>query len=219
MNLYKLFAASSVCAVLAVGASAATIGGIDFPDGAVSFADSVFDYSPGGGFTGAAPCQDSSKAVGLPDFVTGNCSGYVSLGQGGSIILQFTDNALTTSGDSNADLHIFEVGAAVEAMIIEISTNAMDWIGLGTLSGQPTSIDIDGVAGVVAGTAYSFVRITDDPNAGPHSGVFSGADIDAVGAISSTAPPPAVPLPATGLMLLGALGAFAFTKSRRLKKS
>ncbi len=216
MNLYKTIVAAGVCALVGTAASAATIGGIDFPDGATSFADSVVSYTPGTGFATNGACQDTSLALGVPDFGGGNCDGYVSLGQGGSIVLQFTDNALTTSGDIDADLHVFEVGSAVEAMMIAISTNAVDWIELGTLSGQPTSINIDGVTGVVDGTAYSYVRITDDPNSGPGSGVFSGADIDAVGAISSTTP---VPLPATGLMLVGAMGLLASAKRRKNKQS
>ncbi len=219
MNLLRLFAVAGVCAGLGAGASAATIGGIDFPDGPISFADSVVSYNPGGGFPGTGGCQDTSEAVGIPNFTGGDCDGYVSLGQGGSIVLQFTDNALTTSGDSSADLHVFEIGDAVEAMLISISTNTVDWIDLGRLSGQPTSIDIDGVTGVVSGAAYSYVRIIDDPNSGPSGGVYSGADIDAVGAISSTAPVTPVPLPATGLMLVGALGALASAKRRKRKQS
>ncbi len=217
MKLSKLLAAIGLTVALSGGASAATIGGIEFPDGAASFADSVFSYTPGSGFSGSAPCQNSANALGVPDFSSSgpDCNGYVSLGQGGTLILQFTDNALTTSGNSDADLHIFEIGPAVEAMMISISTNATDWIDLGTLSGQPTSIDIDGVAGVVTGTAYSYVRIIDDASSGPGAGVFSGADIDAVGAISSTEAPPAVPLPASGVLLLGAFGAFAAAKRRK----
>jgi hypothetical protein len=202
--------AAALAMAVAVPATASTsYGGITFPDGDVSFADSVFSYAPGAPLGSGTGCETASDALGVPDHVSGNCNNYVSLGRGGTLILQFTDNSLTTSGDSTADLHIFEIGSAVEAMMVAISTNANNpalWIDLGRVSGQPTSIDIDGIAGVVAGTKYSFVRIMDDPNSGPHSGVFAGADIDAVGAISSAAAAQ-IPLPAGGLLLLSALAA------------
>lgn len=221
MKLLDLLAATAVCAGCATGASATVIGGVEFPDGAASFADSVYSYSAGSGFPSAGACQDASQVIGAPDFINEDvdCEGYLSLGQGGSVVLQFTDNALTTSGDGGADLHVFEVGSAVEAMMVAISTDAINWIELGTLSGQPTSIDIDGVAGVVAGVAYSYVRVTDDPNQGPGESVYSGADIDAVGAISSTDAPNTVPLPATGLMLVGALGALGAAHRRGREQS
>ena len=80
-------------------------------------------------------------AIGL-NILVGYC-GQVSLGTGGSITMQFTDNALTGSGDSAADLHIFEIGADVEGFFVEISTDGFAWVDLGLLAGQPTSIDID----------------------------------------------------------------------------
>ena len=53
--------------------------------------------------------------------------------------------------------------------------------------GQPTGIDIDAAAGVVVGTQYSYVRLTDvAPN--QSGSPFGEADIDAIGAISSAPP-------------------------------
>lgn len=193
-------------------AASVTYDGITFPDGNVSFADSVVSYTPGSGFTGTAltNCQDASLALGAPDYVSGDCDGYVSLGDGGTLILQFTDNLLRASGTTDADLHIFEVGTAVEAMVISISANGSDWFALGTLSGQPTSIDIDATSGINAGDEFSFVRIVDAPG-GATGGVFSGADIDAVGAISTTV----VPLPAGLWFGLAGLGALAALRRRK----
>ena len=130
--------------------------------------------------------------------------------------MEFTDNSLTTSGDSAADLFIFEIGASqggiVENFQVEISQDASSWIDLGVVAGNSfVGLDIDSVTGVSAGDMFSFVRVT-DALGGPSSGSpFGGADIDAIGAISSagpvvTNPPPnVVPLPAAGWALLSGL--------------
>ena len=179
------------------GASATptTYSGVTFPNGDISFADAVISFSH----------LDSSQALGAPD---GN---HLSLGDGGSLIVQFTDNSLTTSGDATADLHIFEVGSAVEIFNVSISQDLITWIDLGDLSGQPTSIDIDGVAGVVAFAQYSYVRLID---VGPNQtgSPFGEADIDAIGAISSA---PAVAMNAPGAIAVFALGLAGMVWRRR----
>lgn len=200
--------------VFAVGetATAILIGGIEFPDGAVSFADAVYSYTPGADV--APNYNDPNAALGIPDY-SGNNFTAASLGNFGSLILQFTDNSLTTSGDATADLHIFEVGGVTEWFNVAISTNATNWIDLGNVLGQPTSINIDPIAGVVAGQLYSYVRLTDiapDQTGSP----FGEADIDAVGAISSGAP---VPEPATLLLLgTGLVGLAGAGRKRLFKK-
>lgn len=202
-----LIAAGAILATAgAVSAASVTYDGVTFPAGDVSFADAVVSYTPGTNLSSSGACTDTSKALGAPNWVSGDCSEYVSLGNGGSLVLQFTDNALSASGDALADLHIFEIGTAVEQMDVAISTDNTTWIEVGTVRGQPSSIDIDAFAGVTTGVAYSFVRITDVLNDNfSNTAVYAGADIDAVGAIYSV-DAPQVPLPATGLLLIGAVG-------------
>ncbi|MBT5649573.1 MAG: PEP-CTERM sorting domain-containing protein [Rhodospirillaceae bacterium] len=190
---------------LSTGAAAmpTTYSGITFPDGDISFADEVISFNPGPDV--AAPHDDQNLVLGAPD------GSHISLGDNGSIIVRFSDNSLTTSGDATADLHIFEVGARVEVFNIAISQDLVNWIDLGDLSGQPTSIDIDAVAGVVQFAQYSYVRLTDvDPN--QTGSPFGEADIDAIGAISS-APPVAIHAPGA-LAFLG-LGFAAMMLRRR----
>jgi hypothetical protein len=190
---------------LSTGAAAmpTTYSSVTFPDGDISFADEVISFNPGPDV--AAPHDDQNLVLGALD------GSHISLGDNGSIIVRFSDNSFTTSGDATADLHIFEVGARVEVFNVAISQDLVNWIDLGDLSGQPTSIDIDAVAGVVQFAQYSYVRLTDvDPN--QTGSPFGEADIDAIGAISS-APPVAIHAPGA-LAFLG-LGFAAMMLSRR----
>ena len=185
-------------------AHAELIQGIEFPDGAKSFADAVTSYSPGSGVT--STYQTPLKALGIPDYTTNN--GLVSLGNQGTLVLRFLDNSLTTSGTNSPDLWVFEVGTAIEATSVYISQDGVSWIGVGDTNGGTGGIDIDSYIGqgVVAGEKYSFVKMVDLlPNTS--GSPSAGADIDAVAAISSAAPvcnlineAPAVYEKSTGLL-------------------
>jgi hypothetical protein len=198
--------------LVSTNVGATVYGGIDFPDGATSFADAVVDYSPiikNGEPT--ATYRNSSEALGIPDISSGPGVDFISLSDGGSLTLQFTDNSLTGSGNSDDDLWIFEIGPDVEDTFVEISKNNVNWFSVGGVGGSTSGIDIDAFGWGVL-DFFSFVRLTDDPNEGSNTGSTVGADIDAVGAISS-APPvtiPAVPVPAAvwlfGTALIGFVG-------------
>lgn len=212
MKLYKIY--FSMILIIGFGnANAALIGGVEFPDGITSFADSVVDYSAG--TNAISPWNNPVNALGVPDYDgTGNTA--TSLGIGGWLTLQFTDNSLTTSGTNAADLWVFEIGGAVESFNVQISTNNIDYIDLGDISGQPSGIDIDAFigSGVILGEQYSYVRLSDVPP-NQSGSPFGEADIDAVGAISS-APPVNVPEPSI-LALMG-LGIFGLGLARRKMK-
>ena len=208
-----------LCAVLAAGitpAAGAIYGGVDFPMGAISFADAVADYSPVIEIDPATgnPVPDPrwrvpADALGIPNYTPPagglhNEGQFVSLGNGGSLTVRFTDNALTGSGDAGLDLWVFEVGPEVEAMFVKISTDGVTWHSVGGIGGATAGVDIDAY-GFGIGSVFHYVRLTDDPSQSPTSDPYdfwAGADIDAVGAISTThAPEPAV----LGLLGIGGL--------------
>ena len=214
---FKKFPASLSCMIAAIGllasasASATNYGGVEFPGGASSFADTVVTYDPlfGGTSGPAASAQHFLNSLGIPD---GN---YVSLGQGGRIVLRFTDNSLTGSGTPALDLWIFEVGPDVEDTFVDISKDGVTWHSIGGVGGSTAGINIDAF-GFGTSDFFSFVRLTDDPNEGQRgSGGTVGADIDAVGAIASAAPVPGIPEPETYAMLLAGLGLLGFAARRR----
>lgn len=183
-----------LAAMAAAGIHAEEFGGIEFPQGAISFIDEMMSYEPdysGGPVPTHENFTDPSEAIGVPDYSGGGSgTGSVSLGSGGRIVLRFTDNKLTGSDSPDPDLHIFEVGPDVEDTFVEISTDGTSWHSVGKVFGSTSSIDIDAY-GFGSTDEFSYVRLTDDPDEGSNIGGTIGADIDAVGAISTTpaAPP------------------------------
>lgn len=219
----KIIQVISAALLLSVSSANATIiGGVEFPQGDISFVDAVVSYDPdAGGAVPSAANSEPTNALGAPE-VAGNtsigaCSGtpedcpFVSLGDGGSITLQFIDNFLTGSNDSAHDLWIFEVGPDVEDTFVEISKNGSDWFDIGKVFGTTSGIDID-FFGFDSTDLFSFVRLTDDPNEGGQTGASVGADIDAVGAITTV--PASVPEPSIVLLIALGLGVMSITRQK-----
>jgi len=166
-------------------------GSVEFRLGDKSFVDQVVDFNPGSG-TGES---DGSAAIGPPDGDTGpsiiGAGGDVTLGNGGSITLKFSDNYLIDV--EGLDLYVFEYGPSVEPFRVEISKDGLVWIDLGIVSGQPTGLDIHDT--VNPDDRFSYVRITDPNPYAPQDPLeigteaYYGPDIDAVGAIGAVGRP------------------------------
>jgi len=160
-------------------------------NGALSFADvapaNLYNPRAGGGPVPIAGLQVPGNAVGAPDY-TGvgeplAGQGVVSLGRGGVLVVQFTDNILTASDDARPDLAIYEVGIP-ELVRVEVSADGLNYTSVGTASFNNRYIDLDQY-GFNSLSQLQYVRLTDEPGEGPASGDSVGADIDAVGALSS----------------------------------
>ncbi len=155
--------------------------------GELNYADAVYSFTAGSNVDD--PYLDPSKALGEED-------GYfVSLGKGGVLILEFTDNALKADETNQYDLEIRDIGAA-DGISVAISTDCTNWISVGSNWGTDwRAFDIDPYADSDA--LYRYVKIVDD---GDYDTSYptAGFDVDAVAAVNYTP----VPLPSS-LLLLG----------------
>jgi hypothetical protein len=157
--------------------------------GSMSFADRVVTYTPtaGGGPVPVVGLQVPTAALGVPNYsgigepLPGQ--GAVSLGRGGILVLQFTDNILTGSDDERPDLAIYQVGQS-ENVLVEVSSDGVNWTSVGTATLANRFIDLDSF-GFSSTSQLQFVRLRDEPNQGPTSGDSVGVDIDAVGALTT----------------------------------
>jgi len=161
-----------------------------FPLGNLSFVDSVVSYLPNfsNGPVPAAAVSVPASVVGVPDYIGGALEplanqGAVSLGRGGRLVARFVDNFLTGSGDARPDLFVSEVGIS-ERALVEVSSDGVTYTAVGSISGTIKTIDLD-FYGFNRDSRLAFVRITDNFNDGAVSGETVGADIDAIGALSS----------------------------------
>lgn len=164
----------------------------------ISFADVVIGYSPACGYT-----QNPDNALGVANYAQGQS--YVSLGQGGSIQLGFTNNLITNSGNTDPDIWVFEIGPIVEPCYISIrpynaytlaqlqafgitDADQNGFYEVDSILGSTSSIEIDKLFPGIPGGSLKFdaIEIIDviDDNC---SGGVSGADIDAVCALSNVA--------------------------------
>jgi len=145
-----------------------------------AFAEEVIAYEPG--IPGPIPeGEDPSAALGPPDYLVERWHQprAVTLGNGGSITLGFSEGALVDI--EGPDLFLFEIGPGVEAMMVDISADGKTWVRVGEAPGGACAIDIGPY--VEPGEAFRYVRIRDIPFQGAESDTWPGADIDAVGVL------------------------------------
>ncbi len=152
---------------------------IYLPLGKISFADSVVEFKMGK----PAPYKkysDISQCLYEPNYITYSSATYLSLGCRGSLTIVFTDNGFMNL--PGYDLYIFEVGPSRESAKVEISTNGIDWLFGGNISGGKSALELSDEK-ISSEVVFYYVRITDLNDVCKSK--TAGADIDAVGAINS----------------------------------
>lgn len=147
--------------------------------GEISFADRLVEFKVGDP-PPVKKYRDSTQCLHEPNYKSYHKPKFVSLGCGGTLIVEFTNNGfMNLPGD---DLYIFEVGPSKESAKIEISENGVDWVYAGTIAGGKSSIDLEDEQ-IDTQTVFYFVKITDLKDL--CRSISAGADIDAIGAINS----------------------------------
>lgn len=145
-----------------------------FPLGDLSFADEVISFDIGDPAPRSEPARRVGNILGEP------INASLSLGCSGEVVVRFTDNTLIDI--DGPDLYVFEIGKEVEATQLAISQDGKDWIDIGPIDGSTAEIDI--AEFVTGSSSFQYVRLT-DRNIKCKAGNYSGADIDAVGAIGA----------------------------------
>jgi large repetitive protein len=169
--------------------ASSTVQGDFYSLGSISFADAVtrYDAAAGGGPIPIPGLRVAADSLGAPNYtgigepIAGQ--GAVSLGRGGVLVVQFVNNILTGSNDPSPDLAIYEVGTG-EQVRVEVSADNVVYTSVGTASLTSRYIDLDAFGFNGLSQLY-YVRLTDVINDGATTGDSVGADIDAVGALSS----------------------------------
>ncbi|WP_376692442.1 OmpA family protein [Wenzhouxiangella sp. EGI_FJ10409] len=155
-------------------------GEVFFPIGAASFADEVVSFSPGDPDGGDA-FSDPYAILGTPDYESDEEDSFVTLGCGGQLVVQLTDNELIDV--AGPDLYVFEIGPDVEPTAMAVSEDGEDWVRVGVISGGKAEVDI--APYVSADDSFRFIKLVDLRQA--CNTRTPGADIDAIGAMGSAA--------------------------------
>ena len=172
----------------------------------IPFADRVEAYDHRGTVTNRWE-TDPNAALHMPGHRSLYGSSTVSLGNGGSLTLAFTDNVLRDG--PGPDLVVWEMGVAEETVEVSVSESGERFVSLGVTASQHHAFDLAGLGQPDA--AYRYVQLRDviEPGDPTHPRGSAGADIDAVLAINGAPAPPRPLLVATAA--LGRVLRTAFT--------
>lgn len=148
------------------------------------FADQVAAFTPGN--PSNPDLAKPGAAIGAPDFDTSSLSGFVSLGVGGSLTLEFVNN--DAFDGPGPDLLIHGDPDNDELIRAEVSLDGTQFISLGLM---PEMAEVDLAPSGLA--QVRFVRLVDDGS--PVQGISPGAEIDALEALHLQPPADSAPVP------------------------
>jgi photosystem II stability/assembly factor-like uncharacterized protein len=121
-------------------------------------------------------CNDPDRVLGSPDLDESTATGWLSLGVGGSVMVEFVDNVAIDG--PGADIEIIGDPGNDEQWTVEVSTDGQAFTSFGLVS-ERVKLDL----ATVGMAEVRFVRLTDDGD--PASGASPGAELDAVVALNS----------------------------------
>jgi len=122
--------------------------------------------------------NDPQRVLGPPDFNESTLTGWLTLGVGGSVTVEFVDNEAVDG--PGADIEIVGDPGNDESWTVEVSTDGTDFESFGVVS-ESAALDL----ATVGLSSARFVRITDDGD--PAGGASPGAELDAVKALNNSA--------------------------------
>lgn len=100
------------------------------------------------------------------------------------------------------------IGPDIEEPFVEVSSDGSFLTSVGKVLGTTSSIDIDAF-NFSSASSLRYFRLRDDPDEGNSTGPSVGADVDAVGAITTR------PVPSSGTVALMSLGLAGIGYQRR----
>ena len=129
------------------------------------------------GSGGGRNANNTGVVLGGPE---GTRAPFLSLGRGGTLVVQLGGAGASADGTPGSDLFVYESGTQAEFVFVSLSTDGTTYVPVGSTGSQASGIDLD-AAGFALGTDYLYVQVQDDPNQGSHTGPETGgADIDAI---------------------------------------
>lgn len=153
-------------------------GQVFFPMGEASFADRLVSFTAGQPAR-KGEANPPTVTLGTPDYPDRGGKGALTLGCGGELVLEFTDNALIDV--PGPDLYVFEIGPDTEPTAMAVSADGERWTRVGRISGGKAEVDIGPYT--EAGVDHRYVKLVDLKQACRSR--TPGADLDAVGALGS----------------------------------
>lgn len=146
------------------------------PGGGDPYIDKVISFTPGNPVN--PDLGKTESVLGAPDFKESDLTGFLDLGVGGILVVEFVDNkAMDGSGN---DIEILGDPYNDEQWIVEASADCVSYKSFGQI-GERASLDL----ATVGLTSARCIRITDK---GRGSGLSPGTELDAIQALHSSTP-------------------------------